>query len=235
MTIFPPLFKTICLICAVFLSGCVSPEVPPTETRMATSFVQAYYPIEKITAQVRDQWNILLWSQAGDPLPTQKAQALNLLHQDVCEEYTYSVPSDDNIFTIAQDFTAVSVSCDRDFDEGHPAGSDLGDVIAFYSVSCYPFIRSGQKDTYDWTTQKEDFSDWFLSRKDPRWSPVYKKVSELSSDDLVLLGPSLRHSCLLAKLRLLKRPSGKGAFSFRIGLTDTQGKSYEANRISMDF
>ncbi len=46
------------------------------------------------------------------------------------------------------DFTAIEITADIDFDETHPAGSSLADVVRLMSWSPYPYILSGYSQYY---------------------------------------------------------------------------------------
>ena len=49
---------------------------------------------------------------------------------------------------ISEDFTEITVTSDKDFDENHPAGESLNDLCRFISFSPYKFISSGYRDYY---------------------------------------------------------------------------------------
>jgi hypothetical protein len=104
-----------------------------------------------------------------------------------CREY-----SSNEIFSI-------DVTTAVDFDEEHPAGSSLGDVVRLLSASPIKFIQSGYKETFDWNTQypkeflKEtnNFDKYFCFDDvlvAPHHHPVQGLLTELKQDDLQLLG-----------------------------------------------
>ena len=97
------------------------------------------------------------------------------------------------------DFTSISVTADRDIDEAHPAGTDLGDIVRFMSWSPCRYIQSGYSKYYHYdrsdvseafdTMMPVYFDDkWFDNETDAACYPVDKLVKDLTADDLVLLG-----------------------------------------------
>ncbi len=119
---------------------------------------------------------------------------------------------DYHIGTLASDmnFTNINIVSDRDFDETHPKGSSLNDIVTFISLSPYKFIKSGYTNNYDWDrgSQSDFFKDIFSSKIsqlkhhnqsgvsvseelegiDKMYHPIEKRVSDLKLEDLTLLG-----------------------------------------------
>ncbi|MDR2891206.1 MAG: hypothetical protein LBV18_06400 [Alistipes sp.] len=84
----------------------------------------------------------------------------------------------------AESFVSVEIVSDEDFDEAHPKGSSLNDLILFDSASSKPYIDSGYEKC-DWGND-DVFVFGFGGPRRPYY-PVRKKVSELMKDDLELL------------------------------------------------
>ena len=53
---------------------------------------------------------------------------------------------------ICFDINTIDVVSSEDFDELHPAGTSLNDLIRFVGITPMPYIKSGYVDTYDWQT-----------------------------------------------------------------------------------
>lgn len=51
----------------------------------------------------------------------------------------------------AVDFKSISVISDSDFDDAHPKGTTLNDIVKFVSNSPKKFIDSNYKATFDWS------------------------------------------------------------------------------------
>ncbi len=61
-------------------------------------------------------------------------------HQDISA--SSSCPSRPHTF-LGHDFASITVTSDADFDEAHPAGTLLNDLVQYMTYSPYPFIQSG--------------------------------------------------------------------------------------------
>lgn len=110
-------------------------------------------------------------------------------HNDKCASYEVWVyggefVSGEHCFAI-YDYTAVDVECDNDWDSDHLSGSSLNDIAHFVSLTPYPYIL-GQ------SIAKNPASTYFQSvfgrPYEATLTPVDKLVSELKTDELVLLG-----------------------------------------------
>jgi len=103
------------------------------------------------------------------------------------------------VHPIGRDYSATSavsinVVTNVDFDEQHPAGSSLNDVILLLSASPKRFIQSGYKETYNWHQKPPECPTnrvlhWFPPTPyRPNHHPVKGYLSELKAEDLLLLG-----------------------------------------------
>ncbi|MDR2894509.1 MAG: hypothetical protein LBU97_03505 [Alistipes sp.] len=75
------------------------------------------------------------------------------------------------------DFISVEVVSDAHFDETHPVGESLGNVVMFKSGSCKPYIDRG-----------------YMGEK---YIPIEMPVSELEPENLILLGNQFNDIALL--------------------------------------
>lgn len=79
--------------------------------------------------------------------------------------------------SIAEPMLSITVISDKDFDEKHPAGTPLDDIVFFSAGTPYPFIKSGYKKWYE----RID------SHFDGGYTIIEGTLSELNPEDLVLL------------------------------------------------
>ena len=121
-------------------------------------------------------------------------------HEDLNYNKYRSLPPHDlppETFTYNdKDFTALEIVSDKDYDAGHPAGTDLADIVRFMSWSPYNFIRSGYSKYYHFSagSLSESFKcimrhigyDWLMN--DATCYPIDKIVKDLQKEDLILLG-----------------------------------------------
>lgn len=95
------------------------------------------------------------------------------------------------------DFEEITVTSDMDFDDAHPAGSNLADIVRFMSKSPYKYIQSNYSSfyRYDESSLSEAFVDkminvycgsWKNDPQNPNY-PIDKLVKDLTAEDLILL------------------------------------------------
>lgn len=156
----------------------------------------------------------------------------------VCEKYgdmTYNrsvVLYTTSLFNTYQDpsFVSVDIFSDSDFDEQHPAGSSLAGIVNFFSCSAKPYIDSGYV-KYDWGYE---FNDARLQGMQPYY-PVDKKASELTADDLTLLGIPKQGAYLgNGSFQFESFPTLSKTHIFTIVFTDENGKEISGN-VEMEF
>lgn len=125
------------------------------------------------------------------------------------------------------DFTEITVTSDRDFDERHPAGANLSDIVRFMSWSPYRYILSGYSSYYQY--DKSDVSDAFdrlmriylgysMSKNASKGTcyPIDKLVKDLVAEDLVLLG--YNSPGLLGMLYFEQSPSKQGEYNIAVSI-----------------
>ena len=97
------------------------------------------------------------------------------------------------------DFTEITVTADKDFDESHPAGTNLSDIVRFMTWSPYRYILSGYSKYYhyDRSDVSEAFDtlmrvyiakEFFDKDTEATCYPIDKVIKELTADDLILIG-----------------------------------------------
>ena len=91
------------------------------------------------------------------------------------------------IHAMADEFTAVDIVSDRDFDAGHRAGESLAGIARLVTATPLRFIESGYTDLYRWTdSDLQDYRQIGLTFWDTHF-PVNKPLTELTPRDLLLL------------------------------------------------
>ena len=106
----------------------------------------------------------------------------------------------------SKDLTSISVVCDKDFDDEHPAGTPLDDIIAYDAYSPYPWIKEGYKG-------------------DPTFTHCLKYVKDLEPDDMKLLG------CYnLFNLYFMTYPRYFTQLVFTITVATDDGMTYEIGK-----
>jgi len=124
---------------------------------------------------------------------------------------------------LADPIASVEVTCDRDFDATHPAGTSLNDCFRFLSSSVKPFIDSGYKKTFDWTGI--DPKHWYHVHGSPykcrlhnseHLHPVDKPLVQTTQEDMTLLVGSFDYGSgrSVFLLRFETVPAEKGEYTF---------------------
>ena len=133
-----------------------------------------------------------------------------------------------------KDFVSIDIISDTDFDVNHSAGDNLADIVRFISWSPYKYIRSGYREYYHYSPGS--LSNTFESVMPIYWGreytqtestchPVDKMVSELSSDDLILLGHD--HPGMIGILVFEVLPTNRGAQNITVRMTTDAGMTLE--------
>ena len=172
-------------------------------------------------------------------------------YMDLCRKhgdtsYTrHKIPTLGTLNTVYSycDFTEISITSDSDYDSFHPAGQSLNDIIHFVAFSPNKFIRSGYKDKFDYRTATE-LSDYLWSighqlnyygnwMKYPQpYHPIDKPASEITSEDLILLGH--KYFDYLFWIIFEKEPDSPGTHNIKVTLHADNGKVYE-NTVEVNF
>ena len=127
------------------------------------------------------------------------------------------------------DFSAIRIVSDSDFDAGHAAGTDLGDIVHYVYFSPKKYIDSGYIDEFDWATA-DGLAGRFYATQASRFEyPIEKLVSELTPDDLILLGV---HS--LGGLQFETNPTLSPTHRLTVTMTTDDGRELSAS-IDLEF
>ena len=118
--------------------------------------------------------------------------------------YNQKVSMDTRMTIINLDFVSVSIVSDSDYDAEHPAGSELGDIVMFESITYIDYIRSGYQGQ--------------------KGKMIYKLVSELLPDDMILLHMSMPGSKWLARLKFFSDPTLSKVHNITVTMVADNGK-----------
>ncbi len=80
---------------------------------------------------------------------------------------------------LAFDLLSINVTSNADFDEQHPAGSSLNDVVQFIAYSPITFIKSG----YQYTAPESDYLERWKEEK----LLINKQLSQCTAADFILI------------------------------------------------
>ncbi|MBR4439939.1 MAG: hypothetical protein IKS00_00165 [Bacteroidales bacterium] len=120
---------------------------------------------------------------------------------------------------IADTITSVSIKCDNDFDNNHPVGSELGDIVSLHVYSLYKYIKSG------YSLQFPENHDGKLY-KGYMWEYTTVKASQAKKTNTELISPDFY-------LSFDTTPENNGKYIFTITITMT--KRTITQKIAMEF
>ena len=161
------------------------------------SFVFAYTEIENVAFGEFENGDIAMfcgrkticdWRSKG--AKKKLYDSLCIAHNDISynKEISYYIAPDDSgedaISLPIHNVASIQVFSNADFDELHPAGTSLNDLIRFCSSTVYPFLQSNYTYRYTWTTDDCYYAPFFCS-------PINKLLSEIQPADLIMLYPYL--------------------------------------------
>jgi hypothetical protein len=172
-------------------------------THKFRSYITGYYDCQEFVLETSESGNIALRGYGGGWLCGWRSEgrkkaiydSLCVLHKDISynkKRDFIAVPDWGLIYK--GDIVSIDVVSNADFDAQHPAGSSLNDIVRVISVSPYPYIVSGYKKTYDWEHNlpeifqcEERLREQKNTHECSVYHPVDKRLSELTSSDLILV------------------------------------------------
>ncbi len=154
---------------------------------------------------------------------------------------TFLVPSE-SVGYNDKDFVSIEITSDAAFDESHPAGTNLADVVRFMSWSPREYIASGYLEYYHYDPSglSDSFKmvmpvylarEFFLPETDATCYPIDKMVCDLEPEDLILLG----HDDLrIGFLKFERMPANPGNHIITVKMETDAGAVFEKS-IEMTF
>lgn len=184
------------LLSAIFFHSCLVDRVT---TEIFRSYVYCYYDSDEINLELTKTGNICMY--AGKPTSSYKWRskgAMKELYDSLCMSHndmdyntkisyivslTMEIPGGEQS---KRNIQKIDVLSNADFDEAHPAGTLLNDVVSYLGSTIRPFIDSGYKQTYDWTSESSSriFKE-SIDRSEAHF-PIDKKLNEIEESDFLL-------------------------------------------------
>lgn len=233
----------VCIAAAVLLSGCTV-----YERTMCRSYITIYNNLRSIQLNLSPAAPNTILINPGSERPVveytmvssgaekEEYERLCRKHNDLSWNQYRSLPKGmpGGLAYNDKDFVSIDVVCGTRFDDEHPAGASLGDVVRFMSWSPYRYIHSGY--TY-YHYNPEDISEYFRSiipeflgpdllseQKDNCCYPIDKMLADLTAEDMILLGYGPWY---MGFLHFEKTPSEKGPYNMRVKLVADTGECFE--------
>lgn len=169
------------------------------------SYVNTYYNYNDISLSITDSGNIAINGATFDKQYTWKSKgrdkeiydSLCVLHNDMGynKKRDYIVGTDwghCNVF----DINHIIIKSNAAYDNQHPSGASLNDIVRFISVSPQKFIESNYSLTFDWDLnmpnsfkKERNMANFKNNNECVNFFPVDKKLSEIGANELKLLMP----------------------------------------------
>lgn len=129
---------------------------------------------------------------------------------------------------IVNNFTGITIKCGKQFNS-YPAAAPLDGIARLLACSPYKYIRSNYKSTFDWsdnTPPELIFGKKIIDiEARPEYHPVSGLLSELGSNNLILLNP-------LMYIELLEIPE-EG--TYKLYITFHEGDKKRTEWVTMEF
>ncbi len=207
----------------VILSGTLLVGCPQAENRVR-SFIRGYYEIDDIYIQIGHNNNLIEiggaknsenWTYYSESIQKEKYDVLCRKHNDMSWNGAYNT-----YYALGVDFLSIDFVSDADFDETHSAGTSLADILEFESESYYPYLKNG-------------YNRGQSNRINPP-TRIIKPLSELTIDDMVMLGQSVpnlvmypSYELVIAYLDWLSEPTLSKTHNITVTMISDDGRTFE--------
>lgn len=126
---------------------------------------------------------------------------------------------------VVNNFTSIDIISSAQFGQ-IPAGESLASKVVFYGATIKPYLDSGYTTLGNWSVWGDYPEDGWFGSNDcyEEWTPIVKKISEMTSDDLQLLG----YRTPTIELHFTEVPEVK-EHTFTVTITDTIGRKITAS------
>lgn len=251
-------YAVLTVMAALLLGACEQKVGDKYEWAHSDSFVVQYWTFDTLEASCiasdNNRLNLYLRNSPGHTnvqygVLSEDAQ-LQQRYKDKCTEhgdrgfpfeFLYGPDLMPNSFP-DKDFTEIEVVSDADFDERHPAGSRLDDLMLFCSASPWRFISSGYSEQADWSDKDipavmrhyYGIVEPYDTKNSRYYHPVYGKASEMGADDLTLLGGDDGGSGrmgLIGVLTFMKEPDSAGEHTITVTMVTSDGERYSGSTL----
>ena len=246
--------KTAALLSGLFALLCLLGCAPVYRLQMCPSFVVCYHNLRSIKTEVPEPESGLsnliklchgsdlprvVYALTSEGADKEEYDRLCRKHNDLGYNQYRSFAKElpfESVNYIDKDFLSIEVFSDTDYDAAHPAGSNLADLVRFMSWSPVKFINSGYSLYYQYNPADLSLSPVFHACMSyyhlfytKEWHrelhPIDKMVSELTPDDLILLGTNSSSS--IGYLYFEVSPTVPGEHGITIRMTCDTGEVFE--------
>ncbi len=181
------------LAIAALALGCGPKRIIPDGMESSRNFVQVYIIPSEIFLYAADAPRnryigvVFIGHQVNNRQVSMKEEYDRLAEKYDDTTYDGKLFPDSNR-ALGRDISAINITCDTAFDEDHPAGESLGDVVMLCANSYKMFVESGYDRSYTFPGYVDEH--WCFERKIGLY-PIFKPLEDVTRDDLVLIEPAI--------------------------------------------
>lgn len=157
----------------------------------------------------------------------EKFQQLSIKHNDTSwNQWIYESEERSGTFAtvLKHDYSSITITSDTDYDELHPAGTPLDDIVGFQGYSYKPFFDSGYK--------------WLGYYPDGNATTIEKTLNELTNEDMTALAKRARNDSMQHPydfaFNFLSLPTASKVHNLKIKFTSDTGSEF-AYYTTVDF
>lgn len=222
------------LLTILFLISCLSCD--KMTVRFSNSYVLSYYKYDKIKLQDISKapnyivrLELITGSEVCSVLSKGEGEELFKKLGNKYGDNTYNREVRFIVNTLrnylSEKITAVSIFSNKNYDNLHPANSDLNDIIELIYYSPLKYIQSGYKNFYNWgscqTLTLEEKDLLHVSDDINEFHLEQIKADEVVKSPLALVGNGLFFPQIY--LKFLKMPETQEEHTFKINVTMEDG------------
>lgn len=168
-----------------------------------TSYVNTYYKYNDINLSLTPVGNIMISGASFDKHYSWQSKGNDKdIYENLCKTHndiSYNKKRELIVGTnwghcSMLDFKRIDIMSNIDFDQKHPAGTSLNDIIRFISVSPKKYIDSNYAKTYDWLNgtpdsfkKEQEMYNFRNGTESKNYYPIDKLLSEISINEMVMM------------------------------------------------
>ncbi len=163
---------------------------------LSKSYIQRYIKATSFKGYYQKDSQAIQIVMHGKAVGNQEsAEFIELINHFGDNTYYKKFPSAGPNVAIANEFSKIEIISNKDFNSKLTSGKSLAEVVKLYSVSPMKFINSKYTKPFDWVNEqpyefrKGVWSEYAGIGYLEGYYPVLKTLSELTSDDMLLLHP----------------------------------------------
>ncbi len=146
-------------------------------------------------------------------------------HDNSYKEERYEWPNtpgvNDAYIAVSADFVDIDITCSPAYDDAHPDGSSVADIVKVTFTTLKPFIDAG----YKYTQNNSEWNCGLACYTHPNYYHYVKMMNEMTARDMILLGPTMN-------LEFVTPPATQRIYTLVLTMVTDEGDVY-TNRMTV--